>query len=289
MGEEVMARWSRLRSVLAAVTAAALLGSCGGGDGDGGGPTNPGNPGNPQQNLVRTVLLSNVGFVLNPDMVLFRNVDNPPVGTLDISADWSGGGNIDVYVTTECGSFSDVRSGRCQVAGKSDGTSKPEVVRFTTTANRTYTIWVHNSGPSKEQGAFEVGITTNGPIAPAPVSNDPRASLAPGPVARVVAYVYQIRQSSGVYRPAFQDSRGRWILHPGEFVVFDSTQLNANGDKCQWVRDPQYFVTDPQRVLQLRGSSQPFLLRTDVLGRGELRLQSTIDGVDSNVLVAVSE
>ena len=66
-------------------------------------------------------------------------------------------------------------------------------------------------------------------------------------------------------------------------------QLNANGDKCRWVRDPQYTLTDPRGVLQVRGSSQPFLFRTDVVRTGEMQLMSTIDGVDSAILTAVSE
>jgi hypothetical protein len=102
-------------------------------------------------------------------------------------------------------------------------------------------------------------------------------------------YIYQIRQADGTYRDKFQDAQGRWILHPGEFVVFDSTQLNATGDKCQWVNNPEYDLSDGAGVLNVRGSSQPFLFRVDVVRRGEIQLVSTIDGVDSAVLRAISE
>jgi len=78
-------------------------------------------------------------------------------------------------------------------------------------------------------------------------------------------------------------------VHPGDFVVFDSTQLNALGEKCQWVRDPEYTLEDPSGVLSLRGSSQPFLFRTDVVRKGEITLRSSIDGIDSAVLRAISE
>lgn len=280
---------SRVLSVLAgAATAAALFASCGGD----GGPSGPsGSPTPPPVNQVRTVLMNNVPFVLNPDTAMFQNVDNTPAGTLDVTVNWPGSSNLNLYVTPEsCANVAEVISGACQVMGKSDGTSKPETVRFATTAGRTYTVWIHNAGPARESGSFEVGITTNGPVAvPTPPPSDPQAGLAPGPVVRVVLYIYQIRRQDGTYRDKFQDSRGRWILHPGEFVVFDSTQLNANGDKCRWVRDPQYTLTDPSGVLQVRGSSQPFLFRTDVVRQGEIQLMSSIDGVDSAILTAVSE
>lgn len=282
---------SKVRSVLALAAAAALLGSCGGGGANPSGPGPSPTP-TPPANSVRTVLLSSVPFVLNPETVMFRNVDNPPVGMLDVTVDWPGGGDINLYVTSNsCANFNDVLAGRCATLGKSDGTAKPEVVRFNTTANQTYTLWIHNRSLSREAGSFEVGITTNGPIpAPTPTpANDPRAGLAPGPVSRVVIYIYQVRQADGTYRDKFQDTQGRWILHPGEFVVFDSTQLNANGDKCQWVRDPEYHLTDGAAVLNVRGSSQPFLFRADVLRRGEIQLRSSIDGIDSAVLRAISE
>jgi hypothetical protein len=237
------------------------------------------------------VLQSNVPFVLNPGTVMFRNVDNPPVGTLDVSVNWPGGGDLNLYVTPDsCSSFSDLQGGRCQVLGRADGTAKPEVVSFATAANRTYTMWIHNNSASRESGAFDVGITTAGPVSvPTPDPNDPRTGLAAGPVSRVVLYIYQIRQADGTYRDKFQDSQGRWILHPGEFVVFDSTQLNANGDKCQWVRDPTYRLSDPSSVLNVRNSSQPFLYRVDVVRKGEIQLVSSIDGIDSSVLRAISE
>jgi hypothetical protein len=285
---------SKAGRVVAVMAAAAFLGSCGGGGDDGGNPNGPGNPPQnpPPANQVRTVLMAGVPFVLNPDTAMFRNIDNPPVGTLDIRVDWPGSGNINLYVTANsCSNFADVTAGRCPTLARSDGSAKPEVASFTTSANQTYTVWIHNNSASRETGAFEVGITTNGPVAvpSSPPGTDPRAGLAPGPVSRVVLYIYQVRQADGTYRDKFQDAQGRWILHPGEFVVFDSTQLNANGDKCQWVRDPEYDLNDGAGVLSVRGSSQPFLYRVDVVRKGEFTLISSIDGIDSAVLRAISE
>jgi hypothetical protein len=284
---------STVRSVLAAGMTAVLLASCGGGGNNG--PTDPNTPSptpTPVQNPVRTMLLSGVPFVLNPTTAMFRNVDNPPVGQLDVTLNWPGGGDLNLYVTpNSCANFQEVQSGRCAALGKSDGAAKPETVRFNTTANQTYTVWVFNNGASRESGSFDVGITTNGPIAQPSTSptDDPRSGLAPGPVSRVVVYIYQVRGKDGNYRDKFQDAQGRWILHPGDFVVFDSTQLNAVGDKCTWIRNPEYTLEDPRGVLSVKGSSQPFLFRTDVVGTGEFTLRSSIDGIDSAILRAVSE
>jgi hypothetical protein len=276
-----------------AVAASLVLSSCGGGDG-GGNPNGPGpNPTpTPPVNSVHTVLMQGVPFVLNPDTAMFRNIDNPPVGMIDINVNWPGSGNLNLYVTANsCSNFADVASGRCPTLAKADGTAKPETARFNTSANQIYTVWIHNNSQSRESGAFDVGITTNGPISQpsTPPTDDPRAGLAPGPVSRVVIYIYQVRQADGTYRDKFQDAQGRWILHPGEFVVFDSTQLNANGDKCQWVRNPEYTLRDSSGVLNVRGSSQPFLFRADVVAKGQIELVSSIDGIDSAVLRAISE
>jgi hypothetical protein len=285
---------SRFGSVAALVAVAVVFGNCGGGgDGGGGNPNGPGPQPTPTPvNTVHTVLMQGVPFILNPGTAMFRNIDNPPVGNVDITVNWPGSGDLNLFVTPNtCANFADVASGRCATLAKSDGAAKPEVARFNTAANQIYTVWIYNNSQSRESGSFDVGITTNGPIAQPSTSpsDDPRSGLAPGPVSRVVLYIYQIRQADGSYRDKFQDAQGRWILHPGEFVVFDSTQLNAAGDKCQWVRDPEYDLRDGSGVLNVRGSSQPFLYRTDVVRKGEIELVSSIDGIDSAVLRAISE
>src|SRR6185369_2119297 len=135
----VMVRMSsKFWSVAAAVAAAALLGSCGGG-GRGGGNANGPNPTTtpPPVNAVHTVLMQGVPFVLNPDTAMFRNIDNPPVGAVDITVNWPGSGDLNLYVTSnQCANFNDVLSGRCPTLAKSDGAAKPEVGRFNTSANQ---------------------------------------------------------------------------------------------------------------------------------------------------------
>jgi hypothetical protein len=120
--------------------------------------------------------------------------------------------------------------------------------------------------------------------APAPTP-DAQAGLAPGPVVRYTIKVRTIDTGNFNYRDPAQDSEGYWIVHKDEFVVFDSTQKNAGGEICKWNSPPTWQVTDPDGVFLLRGSSQPFLLRTDI-GRnnGLVEVQATIDGVVSNLL-----
>ena len=139
---------------------------------------------------------------------------------------------------------------------------------------------------------MEVGITSDTPPAPAPTptpnsggGTDPRTGLAPGPVTRYTIKVRTIDRGGFNYRDPFQDGEGNWVVYPDEFVVFDSTQKNTGGELCQWVRDPVWTVEDPDNVFRVRGSSQPFLLRVDVLkNKGTVEVQASVDGVQSNAL-----
>jgi len=129
------------------------------------------------------------------------------------------------------------------------------------------------------------------PPQPSPTPTpDPRLAKAPGPV---VAYDIKVRSVGSRGNPSEREPfqrGGVWIVHPGEFVVFDSTPKNARGDDCQWIHDPSWSLQDPTDVLFVLGSSNPFLLRTDVTNvRGDMTLFATIDGVQSNVLRVRSE
>jgi hypothetical protein len=119
---------------------------------------------------------------------------------------------------------------------------------------------------------------------------DPRIGLAPGPVTR---YTIKVRTVNNGERDAEPDSSGRFIVHPGERVDFDSTQKNAGNEICQWVKDPEWTIDGgacPMEtvcaggVVLRRGSSQPFLLKTTIQQTGVFTVQASIDGVISNVL-----
>ena len=117
----------------------------------------------------------------------------------------------------------------------------------------------------------------------------PRASptpsdLAAGPVTQVKAYIKTIDTGGFNYRDATQDDNGNWIVHPGEFVVFDLTQRNGAGLICNWIVDPAWHVDDPDGVLRIKETSHPFFLRVVIEHKGHFELQGTIDGIDSNVL-----
>ena len=123
---------------------------------------------------------------------------------------------------------------------------------------------------------------------------DPRLGLAPGPVVR---YTIKVRTVNNGERDPVQDSSGRYIVHPGERVDFDSTQKNAGGEICQWINNPDWTIDGgpcPMEsvcaggVVLRRGSSQPFLLKTTIQTTGFFTVQASIDGVISNVLDMVS-
>jgi hypothetical protein len=121
---------------------------------------------------------------------------------------------------------------------------------------------------------------------------DPRPNLAPGPVVR---YTIKIRTVNNGERDAEQDNQGRWVVHPGERVDFDSTQKNAGDQICQW-RDTPHWLLDGREVplesdagvVYRRGSTQPFLLKLTMQTTGEVLVQGTLDGVVSNVMVLKS-
>jgi hypothetical protein len=230
----------------------------------------------------------------------FANVDFPPAGTLDVTANWPGDSNIDIYATdASCPGFDSVTAGACVVLAKGvSPTAKPERIAFATQVGKIYTIWTVNNGSTTEPVNLQFGITTDGPVPqpgapptpqPGASPGTPRASptpsdLAPGPVTQLKAYIKTIDTGGFTYRPGEQDADGNWIVHPGEFVVFDLTQRNGAGLICSWNVDPEWHVDDPDGVLRIKESSHPFFLRVQVEHKGHFELQGEIDGIESNVL-----
>jgi hypothetical protein len=283
---EVALKTRTLGSLIVAAASSGLV-ACGGG----GSNPNPVTPTPPPATAQRVVLIDSAPFSLQPGTATFKNIDFPPAGTIDGMLDWNGAADMNLYVTDNtCPGFNTLKAGGCSVLVRAEGTAKPETLTFTAAANKIYTFWIHNNGTANESGSLTVGDTTTHPISQQPspspgATPDPRAGLAPGPVARYTIKVRSIDTGGKVYRDPFQDSAGRWVVYPGEFVVFDSTQKNAGGEICVWVNNPAWELNDPTGVLTLRpGQNEPFLLRTDVDHKGEMSLTATVDGVTSNVL-----
>jgi len=283
---------------LAAGAALAFFSSCGGSK-TSSTPTAVATP-TPAPATVHTDL-GGTNFNVRVGRSSFANVDFPPAGTLDVTASWPGDSNIDIYATdASCPGFESVSSGACAILAKGVSPSaKPERITFPTQTGKIYTIWTVNLGGTTEPVNLEFGITTVGPIqqptagqptpAPGATPGAPRASptpsdLAPGPVTQLKAYIKTIDIGGFTYRPGEQDEDGNWIVHPGEFVVFDLTQRNGAGLICSWQVDPDWHVDDPDGVLRIKESSHPFFLRVEVEHKGHFELQGTIDGIDSNVL-----
>jgi len=283
---------------LAAGAVLAFFSSCGGGK-TSSTPTTVATP-TPAPATVHTDL-GGTNFNVRGGRSSFTNVDFPPAGTLDVTTNWPGDSNIDVYATdASCPGFDSVTAGACVILAKGVSPSaKPERITFPTQTGKIYTIWIVNLGTTTEPVNLEFGITTVGPIQqptagqPTPVPGAtpgaPRASptpsdLAPGPVTQLKAYIKTIDIGGFTYRPGEQDEDGNWIVHPGEFVVFDLTQRNGAGLICNWQVDPEWSVDDPDGVLRIKESSHPFFLRVEIEHKGHFELQGTIDGVDSNVL-----
>lgn len=269
------------------------LSSCGGGSSPSG-PT-PGASAPTQQ--VRTVLGTS-DFTIRAGGATFKSIDNPPIGMMDVTVEWGNVANgIDAFATDgRCPGFPDLQAGRCTVLARAEGTAKPKRLSFSNaTANAVYNFWIYNRGNTTESGAMEVAVTTNGPITqppplttPSPGTTDPRVGLPPGPVTQAKVAVRSIDTGGFSYRDPEQDSAGNWIVHPGEFVVFDLSQRNGAGEKCQWINDPEWLIKDEAGILGIRGSSQPFLLRVDVNRKGYFEVSAEIDEIRANVLSVIS-
>lgn len=123
---------------------------------------------------------------------------------------------------------------------------------------------------------------------PAPTP-DPRANLAAGPVSRFDIKVRSIAPCRGsedldcnAFRPKTQDPDGAWVVCEGDFVVFDGNQANGQGQECRWISNPVYTVADPGGVVRRLDSSNPFLVRMDILARGDFTVGAVLDGIESN-------
>lgn len=280
--------------ILVGLTLSAALVGCGGG---GSGPT-PVPSTSPSSGAFRTVITQS-SFALNAGAASFYPLDGLVPGTVEATVDWSNAANnIKAYFTTnDCVSIVDLRAGACTVLARGDAAgTKPKRLTAPTGSYTKLFVWVENGGSAPETGSVEAAILTTTaytPPTPAPPGTDPRAGLAPGPVYSVRIKVRTVDTGGFIYRPVYENADGTWTVYVGEFVVFDLTQKNQQLQDCVWINDPQWFIdnqnvpeggTDSAGVFRRRGSSQPFLLRVDVVGTGRVRLQGTIDGVFSNFL-----
>ena len=270
----------------------ATLAACGGGGS--GSPTTPPVPTPAPLGPATRTVIDVRDWGLKGGAGVFYNQDKLPEGTLDVTMDWENGDiPVSIYVTeaNTCPDTSSLRSGACRILAQSnDSKVKPKRINYAVAAGKpSVAVWVVNEGRQGATGSLEVGLTSREkPATPDPNATpnpDVRSTLPDGPVAIVFIKVRSIDVGNKVYRDPVQDKDGYWVLHKGEFVVFDLTQKNAANQECKWVNDPTWEVDDPGFVFIIKGSSQPFLLRVDVdKEEGLINVQGHIDGVDSNVL-----
>lgn len=280
----------RMRRLIGCVLIAGVAG-CGGGGGSS--PVTPTTtpPTTTPPAAVRTVLDTRT-FTVPRNSAIFLTTDNIQAGAVDVVVEWvNGDSTLHIYVTdTLCTGADTLLAGGCRVFATAAGTEKPKRVTFDMPQKGNRVTWVVNPGGITQQGQMQLGLTTQGPLPPDPTgtpnpTNDPREGKAPGPV---ITYIIKVRSIGEKGNPSTREpfqKGGCWIVHPGEFLVFDSTPKNAAGDDCVWKDDPKWKLQDPTDILYVLNSSNPFLLRTDVTkNKGEMTLYSTIDGVESNTL-----
>lgn len=95
-----------------------------------------------------------------------KNLDFPPVGTIDASIDWTRGSNVDIYAAdSSCANPADLLAGRCTVLARNETVGQnPKSITFQSVANRIYTFYVHNTSSGQVSGEIHVGVTTFGSI-----------------------------------------------------------------------------------------------------------------------------
>jgi hypothetical protein len=107
-------------------------------------------------------------------------------------------------------------------------------------------------------------------------------------VTRYNIKLHSVHRADGtdLEEPFPADAEGYRVI-PGDFIVFDSTQKNAEGEVCQWVNDPEWNVEDPNRAVDRRPSSNPFLLRLDIVRTGKFIVTASVDGIRAPQVLVV--
>lgn len=159
-------------------------------------------------------------------------------------------------------------------------------------------LWSCGGGSSPTQPTpvpTPAAVATPTPVpAPTPTPTpkpptDPRENLAPGPIVKYFIKLHSVRRPDGteLEEPFPQDDQGRYRVLIGDFIVFDSTQKNEQNEECQWINDPVWTVDDPQKAMARRGSSNPFLLRVDIIRNGVFTVTASVDGVQAPQVLVV--
>lgn len=127
-----------------------------------------------------------------------------------------------------------------------------------------------------------VALPTPTPV-PSPTP-DPFADLPAGPVTQVKAYLKTIETSKGSrdYRLGVRDEDGLWIVYVGEYVVIDSTQRNGAGQICRWIKPPVYSWDNDDGMMDIKGSTDPFFFKFEVVRTGFADVSSVVDGIESS-------
>lgn len=120
---------------------------------------------------------------------------------------------------------------------------------------------------------------------------NPEAILYPGPVRFVSIKVFSARGEGGLREPPFEDQDGNQVVYLGETVVFDATPKNERNQQCEWEDPPTWYIEDNLGNISQLASSNPFLLRVNIVGRTaaqkRVHVFAEVDRVLSNHLFIV--
>jgi hypothetical protein len=101
-------------------------------------------------------------FQLQANYIMWLPFPTSRAGLLEGTVDWTSVANdLNAYlVRGEC-NYDQLVAGQCETLVSSEGTTKPETLRYQSPQASTYTIFIHNRGPGDESVSFLVTLSAS--------------------------------------------------------------------------------------------------------------------------------
>ena len=147
---------ARVGAVLLALVAGL---SCGGGSGSPTATPTP-TPTPVPTPLPPVTVAQRADFQLQANYIMWLPFPTDRAGLLEGTIDWTSAANdVNVYLVKGDCTYDQLYAGQCQTLVASEGTNKPETLRYQSPQASTYTIFIHNRGPGDESVSFQVVLS----------------------------------------------------------------------------------------------------------------------------------
>jgi len=101
-------------------------------------------------------------YPLQANYIMWLPFPTNRAGLLEGTVDWTSAANdLNAYlVKGEC-TYDQLNAGQCETLVSSEGTNKPETLRYQSPQASSYTIFIHNRGPGDESVTFQVVLSAS--------------------------------------------------------------------------------------------------------------------------------